>query len=107
MARTSSAKSSNTHEKETGKVPSMPAATPAPARNAASTPAPARNAAPTPAPVPASTGPAQAAATPARTGPTHEQIARRAYEIFLARAGQPGNPEQDWLQAERELRLGR
>ncbi|MFL5347352.1 MAG: DUF2934 domain-containing protein [Hyalangium sp.] len=43
----------------------------------------------------------------ARTGPTHEQIARRAYEIFLARGGQPGNPEQDWHQAERELRLGR
>jgi hypothetical protein len=42
-----------------------------------------------------------------RTGPSHEQIARRAYEIFLARGGQPGNPEQDWQQAERELRLGR
>jgi hypothetical protein len=43
----------------------------------------------------------------ARTGPSHEQIARRAYEIFLARGSQPGNPEQDWHQAERELRLGR
>lgn len=43
----------------------------------------------------------------ARPGPAHEQIARRAYEIFLARDGQPGNPEQDWHQAERELRLGR
>jgi hypothetical protein len=42
-----------------------------------------------------------------RTGPTHEQIARRAYEIFLARGGHPGNPEQDWQQAERELQLGR
>lgn len=42
-----------------------------------------------------------------RTGPTHEQIARRAYEIFLARGGQPGNPEHDWHQAERELSLGR
>ena len=37
----------------------------------------------------------------------HEQIARRAYEIFLARDGQYGSPEQDWLQAERELMLGR
>jgi hypothetical protein len=42
-----------------------------------------------------------------RSGPAHEQIARRAYEIFLARRGAPGNAEQDWLQAERELRLGR
>ncbi|QSQ19368.1 DUF2934 domain-containing protein [Pyxidicoccus parkwayensis] len=42
-----------------------------------------------------------------RNNPTHEQIARRAYEIFLARRGSPGNPEQDWFQAERELRLGR
>lgn len=47
-------------------------------------------------------------AAPARTnGPTQEQIARRAYEIFLARGGTHGNPEQDWFQAERELRLGR
>jgi hypothetical protein len=37
----------------------------------------------------------------------HEQIARRAYEIFLARGGQHGHHEQDWQQAERELRLGR
>jgi hypothetical protein len=42
-----------------------------------------------------------------RNQPTQEQIARRAYEIFLARGGQQGNPEQDWFQAERELRLGR
>ncbi len=63
--------------------------------------------------------PQQPASTPARpqnplsvapaprTGPSHEQIARRAYEIFLARGGTPGNPEQDWFQAERELSLGR
>jgi hypothetical protein len=44
---------------------------------------------------------------PVRSGPTHEQIARRAYEIFLARGGQHGHHEQDWFQAERELRLGR
>lgn len=42
-----------------------------------------------------------------RNGPSHEQIARRAYEIFLARGGLPGHEEQDWFQAERELRLGR
>ncbi|WP_164006793.1 DUF2934 domain-containing protein [Pyxidicoccus trucidator] len=42
-----------------------------------------------------------------RNSPTHEQVARRAYEIFLARGSTPGNSEQDWFQAERELRLGR
>ncbi|ABF88194.1 hypothetical protein MXAN_1975 [Myxococcus xanthus DK 1622] len=42
-----------------------------------------------------------------RPGPTNEQIARRAYEVFLARGGTHGNSEQDWFQAERELRLGR
>ena len=59
---------------------------------------------------PLATGPNTAAQrnSPApRSGPTHEQIARRAYEIFLARGGQHGNSEADWLQAERELRLGR
>ncbi|HVG58963.1 MAG TPA: DUF2934 domain-containing protein [Hyalangium sp.] len=44
---------------------------------------------------------------PARNGPSHEQIARRAYEIFMARGNKQGDPEQDWFQAERELRLGR
>jgi hypothetical protein len=42
-----------------------------------------------------------------RTSPTHEQIARRAYEIFCARGSTQGNPEEDWFQAERELKLGR
>ena len=39
--------------------------------------------------------------------PTHEEIARRAYELFLARGGMHGHHEDDWAQAERELRLGR
>jgi len=78
MAR-NTAKTQSTTEKETPKVPSTPANTSTSANTAA----------------------------PVRTGPTHEQIARRAYEIFLARGGQSGNPEQDWHQAERELRLGR
>ncbi len=34
---------------------------------------------------------------------TEEQIRRRAYEIYLARGGKPGDPLQDWLQAKREL----
>jgi hypothetical protein len=44
---------------------------------------------------------------PVRNGPSEEQIARRAYEIFLARGANHGSAEQDWFQAERELRLGR
>ncbi|MFE8601012.1 DUF2934 domain-containing protein [Archangium violaceum] len=42
-----------------------------------------------------------------RNGPTYEQIARRAYELFVARGGGHGQHEQDWAQAERELKLGR
>ncbi len=40
-------------------------------------------------------------------GPTPEEIARRAYELFLARGGAHGQEQQDWFQAERELKLGR
>ncbi|WNG49515.1 DUF2934 domain-containing protein [Archangium minus] len=47
------------------------------------------------------------AANSNRSGPTQEQIARRAYELFLARGGSHGRHEDDWIQAERELRLGR
>jgi hypothetical protein len=35
--------------------------------------------------------------------PTHEQIGERAYQIYLARGGQPGHEMDDWLQAEYEL----
>ena len=38
-----------------------------------------------------------------KPAPTHEQIERRAYEIFLARQGQDGDAVTDWLRAEREL----
>jgi len=34
---------------------------------------------------------------------TIDDIRVRAYEIFVARAGAPGDDVQDWLQAEREL----
>ena len=40
----------------------------------------------------------------ALASPTLEQIRRRAYEIYLQRNGQPGNPEADWRQAEQEVR---
>ncbi|MCX7727259.1 MAG: DUF2934 domain-containing protein [Chitinispirillaceae bacterium] len=32
-----------------------------------------------------------------------EKIAKRAYELFLARGGQHGYHIQDWLQAEKEI----
>ncbi|MCG3139104.1 MAG: D-inositol-3-phosphate glycosyltransferase [Phycisphaerae bacterium] len=35
---------------------------------------------------------------------TEEMIRQRAHQIYLARNGTPGDPAQDWLQAERELR---
>jgi hypothetical protein len=35
--------------------------------------------------------------------PTHDEIALRAYLIFLQRHGGPGNPSEDWIRAEREL----
>jgi hypothetical protein len=38
-----------------------------------------------------------------KSKPTQDQIAARAYEIYLERGATPGDPMQDWLQAEREL----
>lgn len=38
-----------------------------------------------------------------KSAPTHEDISRRAYEIFLERNGAPGDPHADWLRAEAEL----
>jgi len=39
----------------------------------------------------------------ARKSLTPEDIALRAYQIYLERAGTPGNPLDDWTRAEREL----
>lgn len=36
--------------------------------------------------------------------PTNEEIALRAYHIYLGRGSTPGDPIADWLQAERELK---
>ena len=44
-------------------------------------------------------------ATPVQM-PTHEEIARQAYELFLARGAQDGNDLNDWLEAERLLSNG-
>jgi hypothetical protein len=36
--------------------------------------------------------------------PTEEQVRLRAYQLFLQRGGFWGSPEQDWFQAEAEVR---
>ena len=35
--------------------------------------------------------------------PTHEEIAPRAFEIYLKRGGESGGELEDWLAAEKEL----
>ena len=37
---------------------------------------------------------------------THEQIAKRAYEIYASRGYAPGDQNADWLEAERQLKAG-
>ena len=39
----------------------------------------------------------------AKSKPTQEEIALRAYHIYLERGCTPGNPFDDWVRAEREL----
>lgn len=39
----------------------------------------------------------------ATTAPSREEIAKRAYEIYVARGQTPGRELEDWIQAEREL----
>lgn len=40
---------------------------------------------------------------PAPLESMHERIRRRAFEVFLARAGGPGDALSDWLEAERQV----
>ncbi len=35
--------------------------------------------------------------------PTHEEVACRAYELWIARGCPHGTADQDWFEAEREL----
>lgn len=51
--------------------------------------------------------PVQSNTQTAKNTVTAQQVAQRAFEIFLARGGQHGRDVEDWLQAERELSLGR
>jgi hypothetical protein len=66
---------------------------------------------PTANPVSANTSaPATASAprsvTPSSASPTHEQVAKRAYEIWVAKGRPQGKDVENWRQAEREL-MGR
>jgi hypothetical protein len=85
--------------------------TPAAGRSTNGTPAAAKTATGTAA-KPAAGAAARPRATRARTrtpalespfAPSHEDIQRRAYEIFLSSGAQPGHDVEHWLQAEREL----
>src|SRR5262245_2069140 len=38
--------------------------------------------------------------------PTHEEISRRAHELWVQRQGVGGTAQEDWLRAEQELRAG-
>ena len=52
------------------------------------------------------TKPATSAAvqmTTATIQPAHDEIAKRAYELYLARGSVEGHQEEDWLLAEAEL----
>ena len=46
------------------------------------------------------------AAAASGSEPSHEAIAARAYELYLARGSVDGYSEEDWLIAEAELRRG-
>ena len=37
-------------------------------------------------------------------GPGHDDIARRAYHLYLERGAEPGHELRDWLDAEAELK---
>jgi hypothetical protein len=41
--------------------------------------------------------------TSANHAPDHDEVRRRAYEIYLERGGLPGQELEDWFQAEREI----
>jgi hypothetical protein len=43
------------------------------------------------------------APAPTATPVSVDRIRHRAFEIFMARQGRPGDPLADWLQAEREV----
>jgi len=76
----------------TKKRKSRPAAAPAPRPSEAAPPPP----------------PASFQGAPgAEAMPAHDEIARRAYELFVKRGGRGGDPIKDWLDAEAQLKAER
>lgn len=51
------------------------------------------------------TAPSAAASRPAPSQPTHQAVAQRAYELYQTRAHGEGSELNDWLHAERDLRV--
>lgn len=49
---------------------------------------------------------AKSVPTPIAREITQEMIAQRAYDIYASRGYAPGNPQDDWFEAERQLRAG-
>ena len=41
--------------------------------------------------------------SPTEEHPNQETVARRAYELYQARGGEPGHELEDWLSAEQEV----
>lgn len=58
----------------------------------------------TPATVPSATSDVPDAVGTLAIEPTHEEIARRAYQLYEERGGVHGQDQEDWFLAERELR---
>ncbi len=59
---------------------------------------------PAPAPAPKAAAPA---AKPGKRGPTQDEIATRAFEIYVSEGCREGSDLENWLRAERELRATR
>jgi hypothetical protein len=51
-------------------------------------------------------GSGTAKAKPAAVEVNHETISKRAYEIYASRGFASGNPDEDWREAERQLKAG-
>ena len=72
-------------------------------RRSAAAPRPSRGAATIPAPRKAEL---HRVSLPTRPLPSHDQIARRAYEIWVQSGYVAGRDRENWAQAERELSAG-
>lgn len=57
-----------------------------------------------PVPTPQQTRDIPRSRPPVTAGPTHDDIAKRAYEIYVSKGCPEGQSEQIWTQAEQELK---